>query len=79
MLVVLSGAVTEMAAGQSKVPSKWPQKPLASMVSQNQILKTAQFVPLLSILGTEEGRVLDKDVTVTVDMVSTRFHKYKQS
>ena len=68
-----------MAAGRSEVFLKWPPKLLASMVSQNQILKTAQFVPLLSSLGTEEGRVLDKDVAVMVDMVSTRFCEYEQS
>ena len=32
-VVVLSRAVMEMATGQSNNPSKWPQKPLASIAS----------------------------------------------
>ena len=77
MVVVPSAAATETAAGQREVLSKWPQKPLASIASQKQISKMAQLVPVLSSLGTEEGRVSERGVAV-MDMVSTRCYKYRQ-
>ena len=52
--------------GRLVVPSKWPQKPFASTT-----------LPISS-LGTEEGRVLERDVVVA-DVISTRFHKYEQN
>ena len=73
MVVVPSGAVMETATGRSDDPLKWPQKPLASIASQ-RISKIAQLVPVFSSLGTEEGRVSERDVAVA-DMVSTEFHK----
>jgi hypothetical protein len=78
MEVVLLGAVTRIATGRTEVPSKWPQKPLASTASWKRISKIAQLVLVLSSLGTEEDRESERDVAVTMDMVSTRFCEYEQ-
>jgi hypothetical protein len=40
--------------------------------------KIAQFKPVESSFGIEDGRELESEVVVR-DMVSMRFHKYKQS
>src|SRR5271154_271946 len=76
LVIVPSGATIAGVPGTGRCvwPSKWPQNPLASIASRKRISKIAQLVPVLSSLGTEEGRVSERDVAVT-DMVSTRFHE----
>ena len=60
-----------VCSGRFIVPSKWFQKPLASIASWKRTEKMALLMPLASSLGMEDGRVSESDVVVTlaVDMV----------
>ena len=51
------------------MPSKWPQYSFALMASWKQSEKIAQFRPEALSLGTDDGRVLARAVTVTVNIV----------
>lgn len=55
--------------GRGSEPSKWPQKPFASTASWNRTEKMAQFKPVASSLGIEEGRESAREVVVK-DMVN---------
>jgi len=48
------------------------------MASWKQTENIAQFKPVESSFGIEEGRESESEVVVR-DMVSMRFHKYEQS
>ena len=47
--------LTATADGREPVPSKWLQKPFASIASRKRTEKMAQLRPLASILGIEDG------------------------
>jgi hypothetical protein len=67
VIIVLAAIIAGVPGiGRLASPSKWPQKPLASTASRKCISKMAQFVPLLSSLGTELDRESDREVAVTV-------------
>ena len=57
-----------MVTGDGSVPSKCPQKPLASTASIKRTKKIAQLSPSASSFGTVEGKVSDKDDVVTDDI-----------
>jgi len=54
------------SSGRGVVPSKWPQKPLASTASWKRGENMAQFRPEASSLGTEDGRVSANAVAVDI-------------
>jgi len=58
------------AVGRIAVPSKWPQKPFASIASWKRTEKITQLTPLASSLGIEDGRESEREVVVT-DMVQS--------
>ena len=60
--------VTGRTVGRVSVPSKWLQKPLASIASWKRTAKMAQLRPLASSFGIEDGRESDKEVVV-VEMI----------
>jgi len=61
--VVVPGIVASI--GRVDVPSKWPQKPLASTASWKRTEKITQLTPLASSLGIEEGRESEREVVAT--------------
>lgn len=67
--MVPSAAVTVIATkdGAEPVPSKWLQKPFASIVSWKRTEKMAQFRPLESSFGMDEGKESDSDVDVDME------------
>ena len=60
--------ITGRAVGCVSVPSKWLQKPFASIASWKRTAKMAQLRPLASSFGIKDGRESDKEVVV-VDMI----------
>jgi len=59
----------EVNTGSDDVPSKCPQKPLASTASMNRTRKIAQLSPSESSFGTVEGNVSDNEEVVAVDII----------
>ena len=64
------GRVISPSTGQEALPSKWPQKPLASTTSRKQTEKMTQLLSEASSLGTLEGSELDKEVEAMVDIIA---------
>ena len=64
------GADGSAATGLLTVPSKWPQKPLASTASSKRKTKMAQLDPEASSLGTDEESESERAAVVIADIVS---------
>ena len=59
----------QVVTGTDDDPSKWFQKPFTSTASMKWTRKIAQLSPSALSFGTVEGRMLDKEEVVTVDIV----------
>ena len=55
--------------GTDDDPSKWHQKPFASTASMKRTRKIAQLSPSASSFGTVEGKVLDREDELMIDII----------